>query len=83
MGTVEAIPLDAPQQRGKEIDLHISADSHDAGNKQTRRSRPRFMIYMNMSLINWYSKKQLTIEASVFGAEFVAIKFQVDTLYAL
>ena len=38
---------------------------------------------MNMSLIDWYSKKQSTKETSVFGTEFVAKKIRVDTLYAI
>ena len=38
------------------------------------------MIYMNMALINWHSKKQATIETAVFGAEFVALKTGVETL---
>ena len=53
---MEAIPPDAPLPRGKEADLCMFIDSNHAGNKQTRRSRTGFMIYMNMSLINWYSK---------------------------
>ena len=31
----------------------------------------------------WYSKKQLTIETSVFGAEMVAMKTGIDTLRGL
>ena len=33
-----------------------------------------------MAPIVWYSKKQLTIETSVFGAEFVAMKVGMETL---
>jgi hypothetical protein len=33
-----------------------------------------------MSLINWLSQKQPTIESSVFGAEFVAMKLGVEAL---
>ena len=40
------------------------------------------MIDTNMSLINWYSKKQSTIETSLFGAEFVEMKFGMNTLHA-
>ena len=36
------------------------------------------MVYMNISLINWYSKWQSIIETSVFGAEFVAMKVKYD-----
>ena len=41
------------------------------------------MIYMNISLINWYSKRQSTIETSIFGAEFVAMKVRIKTLCAI
>ena len=58
-------------------------DSNHAENKGTRRSRTRFMIYMNMSLINWYSTKQSTMAPSVFGAEFVAMKVRIKTLHAI
>ena len=42
-----------------------------------------FMVFVNMSLITWYSKKQSTIETSVFGAKFVAIKVGIKTLRAI
>ena len=58
-------------------------DSNHAGNKQPRRTKTRFMIFMNISLINWYSKKQSTIETSVFGAEFVAMKVEIEALHAI
>jgi hypothetical protein len=38
------------------------------------------LIYLNMAPIAWYSKRQLTIETSVFGAEFVAMKVGMETL---
>ena len=38
---------------------------------------------MNMSLINWFSKRQPTVETAVFGAEFVAMKHGVETLRGL
>ena len=58
-------------------------DSNHAGNKQARMLRTRFMINMNMSLINWYSKKQSTIETTVFGTGFAAMKVGVETLHAI
>ena len=35
---------------------------------------------MNSALIQWCSKKQATIESSVFGAEFVAMKHGIETV---
>ena len=83
MIVVEATLPNAPLPREKEVDLSTLIDSNHAGNKWTRRSRTRFMVFMNMSLINWYSKRQSTIEASVFGAEFVAMKIRIKTLHAI
>ena len=79
---MEAIQPNAPLPRGKEVDLWISVDSNHVGDKQTMQSRTGFMICMNMSLINWYSQKQSTLETSVFGAKFVAMKTGVETLPA-
>jgi hypothetical protein len=36
-----------------------------------------------MALIDWVSKKQATIETSVFGAEFVAMKHGIEKLQGL
>lgn len=79
----EAIPTDMPKPLGKEVDLRMMVDSDHAGDKLTRRSRTGFLIYCNMALIVWLSKKQPTIETSVFGAEFVAMKHGIETLRGL
>jgi hypothetical protein len=79
----EAIPPNAPAPRGKDVDLRMFVDSDHAGDKLTRRSRTGFVIYLNMAPIIWYSKKQSTIETSVFGAEFVAMKQGMETLRGL
>ena len=74
------MPPNAPKPLGKEIELRLFVDSDHAGDKATRRSRTGFMIFMNMALINWCSKKQSTVEGAVFGAEFVAMKQGIETL---
>ena len=53
------------------------------GDKWTKRPKTILMVYMNMSSINWYSKKQSTIETSVLGPEFVAMKVRVETVHAI
>ena len=74
------IPPNAPEPCGKEVDLRLFVDSDHAGDKRTRRSRTGFLIYLNSAPITWFSKKQSTIETSVFGAEFVAMKQGMETL---
>ena len=40
----EAIPLDAPEPRGKEVDLRLYVDADHGGDKKTRRSRTGFFF---------------------------------------
>ena len=82
-GAVEAFPPNAPLLRGKEMDLCMFIDGNHAGNKQRGISRTVFMTYMNMSLINWYSKRQSIIETSVFDTEFVAMSVRIEILCAI
>ena len=76
----EAISPNAPDPRVKYADLRMWVDSDHAGYKMTRRSRTGYFIFLNTALINWLSKKQATIEGSLFGAEFVSIKTGVEDL---
>ena len=79
----EAIPPNAPTPRGKDVDLRMYVDSDHAGEKKTRRSRTGFFIFLNSALITSLSRRQPTIETSVFGAEFVALKNGIETLRGL
>ena len=72
----EAKPLNAPKPLGKEVTLCMFVDSDHAGEKSDRRSRTGFMIFMNMEMINWHTKKQDTVE----GAEFVDMKQGAEAL---
>ena len=79
----EDIPPNTPEERGEEIDLYGYIDSEHAGEKKTRRSCSIFFILLNSALIQWFSKNQATIETSVFGAEFVAMKIVMATLQGI
>ena len=76
----EATPPNAPEERGKEVDLHGYVDSDHAVEKKTRRSRSGFFIFLNTALIQWFSKKQAMLETSVFRLEFLATKIDMETL---
>ena len=62
----KAIPSNMPAPRGKDIELRLMCDSDHAGDKSTRQSRIGYLIFINMALIAWLSKKQPTVESSVF-----------------
>jgi hypothetical protein len=72
-----------PKPLGKEVAIQMMVDSDHTGDKQTRRSCTGFLIYCNMALIIWLSKRQLAIETSVFRVEFVAMKHGIKTLKGL
>jgi Reverse transcriptase (RNA-dependent DNA polymerase) len=76
----EAIPPNAPPPRGKVVDLRMFVDSDHAGDSKTRRSRSGLFIFLNSALIHSLSKRQPTVETSVFGAEFVAMKTGIEIL---
>jgi hypothetical protein len=79
----EPLPGNAPEPRGKPVVLRVFVDSDHAGDKVTRRSRTGYIIYMNGAPIDWFSKKQNTIESSSFGSEFIALKTVMEKLRGL
>jgi hypothetical protein len=79
----EARPPDMPTPRGKPLVVRLYVDSDHAGDKAIRRSRTGFIIYLNSTPIVWYSKRQGTIETSVLGAEFVAMRTGMEAGRAL
>jgi hypothetical protein len=79
----EAIPVDMPKPLGKELDVRMMCDSDHAGGKMTKCSCTGFLIFCNMALIDWVSKKKATIETSVFGAECIAMKHGIEKLRRL
>ncbi len=74
----EAIPVDMPKPLGKDVDIRMMCDSDHAGEKSTRHSHTGFLIFCNMALIDWVSKKQATNETSIFGIEFIAMKHGIE-----
>jgi hypothetical protein len=68
---------------GNEVDLRLFVDSDQAGEQFTRISKTGFVIYLNMAPIVWFSKRHPTVNSSVFGAEFVAMKNGIETCRGL
>ena len=64
----------------KEVDIHMFADNDHA---ESQRSGNEFLIHVNTTLVQWFSKKQSIVETSVFGAELVAMNQGIDALRGL
>ena len=70
----EELPPNMPEPRGMGFTIVVKVDVDHASNTVTRRSRTGILVYLNCSLVHWWSKKQTSIESSSFGAEFIAMK---------
>ena len=72
--------MNAPKPLGKCVDLRMFVDSDHAGDKTNRRSRTGYLIFLNIAMIIWHTKKQATVEGAVFGAKFFAMKQGIEAL---
>jgi hypothetical protein len=79
----ELIPPNAPEPLGKEIQINCFVDADHAGNAVTRRSHTGIIIFLNMSPISWYSKRQNTVESSTYSSEYIALKTATEQIQAL
>ena len=59
--------------RGNAVDITCFIDSNHAGNVVTRCSHTKIIMFLQNAPIIWHSKKQNTVESSLFGSEFVAL----------
>ena len=48
-----------------------------------QRSQAGILIYVENTTINFYNKIQNTVESSIFGSEFVALRISTDLVEAL
>ena len=79
----EPIPRNAPKPRGQPVQISMFCDAAHATCHATRRSTTGIVFFVNGAPVKWYSKRQNTIESSVFGSEFVALKIAVEMNEAL
>ena len=56
-------------------------DSDHAG-ENVLQIKECFLIYMDTTLVKWFSNKQSTVETSVFCTELVTMKQGIDALRA-
>ena len=79
----EELPLRMPQPRGIGFVILAYVDADHASNSVTRRSRTGFLVYLNNAPVYWMSKKQMSVETSSFGSEFIAMKLCCEYLRGL
>ena len=79
----ESVLTNTPELHDKHVNLRACVDSDHASKKSTWQPCTGYLVYLNNSLITWFSKRQPTVECSVFGAEFVIMKHVMEDLMGL
>jgi hypothetical protein len=76
----EEIPNNMPKAKGKKVILTMFADANLYHDRITGRSVTGLIMMLNKTPIDWFSKKQLSVESATYGSEFVAARIGTDKL---
>jgi hypothetical protein len=79
----EIIPTDIPEPKGKYVTLSHYFDVNLYHDMVTGRSVTAILHFLNQTPIDWYSKKQATVETATFGSEFIAARTTIDQIVDL
>jgi hypothetical protein len=79
----EVLPEDAPPPLGKHVTLTHYVDANLMHDLMTGRSVTGILHMINKTPIDWYSKKQATVETATYGSEFVAARICVEQIIDL
>ena len=79
----EIIPTDIPEQKGNYVTLSHYFDANLYHDMLTGRSVTAILHFLNQTPIDWYSKKQATVETATFGSEFIAARTTIDQIVDL
>jgi hypothetical protein len=70
----EQVPEDIPTPLGRFVTLSHYVDANLFHDMMTGRSVTGILHFLNKTPIDWYSKKQATVETATYGSEFVAAR---------
>ena len=79
----ECKPHDAPKPLGKHVTLTHYVDANLMHDITTGRSVTGILHLINKTPIDWFSKKQATVETATYGSEFVAARTCVEQIVDL
>ena len=74
----ELLPEDAPQPLGKSVTTISYHDANLYHNVITGRSVTGVLHFLNKTPIDWYSKKQSTVETATYGSEYSSARTCVE-----
>jgi len=74
------LPKDAPVPLGRYVTLSHYVDANLYHDMLTGRSVMGILHFLNRMPIDWYSKKQATVEMATYGSELVSAQLAVDQI---
>jgi hypothetical protein len=74
----EQVPKDAPKPRGKSVVITSYWDANLYHDMITGRAVTGVLELLNKTPIDWYTRRQATVETATYGSEFVAGRTAVD-----
>jgi hypothetical protein len=79
----EELPHDMPVPKGKPVRTTTNVDANLMHCMITGRSLIGILHFVNQTQVDWFSKKQNTVESATFGSEFVAARIATDQVMDL
>ena len=78
----EEVPYFAIAPKGPPVRLTCFVDTNHTRCAATRRSTTGIINFINYTPFEWTSKKQTTVEVSMHETEFVALRLEVEQIWA-
>ena len=79
----EVLPTDAPVPLGRPVLTTTYVDANLMHDLLSGKSVTGILHLLNKTPIDWYSKKQATVETATFGSEYVAARTAVEQIIDL
>jgi len=79
----ELLPTDAPEPLGKPVQITTFEDANLYHDLLTGRAVTGILHFLNGTPIDWYSKRQDTVETATYGSEFVAARIATEQIIDL
>jgi hypothetical protein len=79
----EIIPTDILEPKGKYITLSHYFDANLYYDMVTGKSVTAILHFLNQTLMDWYSKKQATVQTATFVSEFITARTTIDQIVDL
>ena len=76
----EILPDDMPEPLGEAVIITTAMDANLNHCLATGKSVTGCLHSVNKTLVDWYSKKQATVEKAIYGSEFIAAKTATEQI---